>query len=62
MSHIRPCSQARRCRGYAPVIRGVATSNAHVAVSQNGAVLYETNVAPGPFEINVAAAQPDRCR
>lgn len=39
-------------RGYAPVVRGVATSNAHVAVSQNGAVLYETNVAPGPFEIN----------
>ncbi|WP_321802744.1 fimbria/pilus outer membrane usher protein [Burkholderia sp. BCC1988] len=39
-------------RGYAPVIRGVATSNAHVTVAQNGAVLYETNVAPGPFEIN----------
>ncbi|WP_416378653.1 fimbria/pilus outer membrane usher protein [Burkholderia sp. B21-007] len=39
-------------RGYAPVVRGVATSNAHVSVSQNGAVLYETNVAPGPFEIN----------
>ncbi|KWU27590.1 MULTISPECIES: fimbria/pilus outer membrane usher protein [Burkholderia] len=39
-------------RGYAPMIRGVATSNAHVEVSQNGALLYETNVAPGPFEIN----------
>ncbi len=39
-------------RGYAPMIRGVATSNAHVSVSQNGAVLYETNVAPGPFEID----------
>ncbi|WP_249190668.1 MULTISPECIES: fimbria/pilus outer membrane usher protein [unclassified Burkholderia] len=39
-------------RGYAPMIRGVATSNAHVTVAQNGAVLYETNVAPGPFEIN----------
>ncbi len=39
-------------RGYAPMIRGVATSNAHVTVAQNGAVLYETNVAPGPFEIS----------
>ncbi|ORT82533.1 fimbrial protein [Burkholderia puraquae] len=39
-------------RGYAPMIRGVATSNAHVEVSQNGSLLYETNVAPGPFEIN----------
>ncbi|WP_260436144.1 fimbria/pilus outer membrane usher protein [Burkholderia sp. Bp9143] len=39
-------------RGYAPVVRGVASSNAHVAVSQNGAVLYETNVAPGPFQID----------
>lgn len=39
-------------RGYAPVIRGVATSNAHVSVTQNGNRLYETVVAPGPFEIN----------
>ncbi|MCA7925846.1 fimbrial biogenesis outer membrane usher protein [Burkholderia cenocepacia] len=39
-------------RGYAPMIRGVATSNAHVEVSQNGSLLYETNVAPGPFEVN----------
>ncbi|WP_244099894.1 fimbria/pilus outer membrane usher protein [Burkholderia anthina] len=39
-------------RGYAPVVRGVASSNAHVEVSQNGSVLYETNVAPGPFQID----------
>ena len=39
-------------RGYAPVVRGVASSNAHVEVSQNGSVLYETNVAPGPFRID----------
>ncbi|HIH2747637.1 fimbrial biogenesis outer membrane usher protein [Burkholderia aenigmatica] len=39
-------------RGYAPVVRGVASSNAHVKVSQNGNVLYETNVAPGPFQID----------
>jgi outer membrane usher protein len=39
-------------RGYAPVIRGIATSNARVTVTQNGNRLYETVVAPGPFEIN----------
>lgn len=38
-------------RGYAPVVRGTADSNAHVTVRQNGQVLYETNVPPGPFEI-----------
>ncbi|PRH33238.1 fimbria/pilus outer membrane usher protein [Burkholderia multivorans] len=39
-------------RGYAPLIRGVANSNAHVKISQNGNTLYETNVPPGAFEIN----------
>jgi len=39
-------------RGYAPLVRGVARSNARVTVTQNGAKLYETTVAPGPFEIN----------
>ena len=39
-------------RGYAPVIRGVAMTNAHVAVEQNGNTIYETNVAPGEFAIN----------
>jgi outer membrane usher protein len=39
-------------RGYAPVIRGVAMSNAHVTVTQNGNTIYETNVAPGEFAIN----------
>ncbi|WP_174364170.1 fimbria/pilus outer membrane usher protein, partial [uncultured Caballeronia sp.] len=39
-------------RGYAPVVRGVAESNARVTIRQNGQVLEETNVAPGPFEIN----------
>jgi outer membrane usher protein len=38
-------------RGYAPMVRGVARSNARVTVSQNGNKLYETTVAPGPFEI-----------
>jgi outer membrane usher protein len=38
-------------RGYAPVIRGVATTNARVSVMQNGTEIYQTTVAPGPFEI-----------
>ncbi|WP_160473501.1 MULTISPECIES: fimbria/pilus outer membrane usher protein [unclassified Cupriavidus] len=39
-------------RGYAPVVRGVARSNARVSISQNGIRLRETTVAPGPFEID----------
>lgn len=39
-------------RGFAPDIRGVAETNARVRVKQNNNVIYETNVAPGPFEIN----------
>ena len=38
--------------GYAPVVRGVAKSNARVRILQNGNLLYEATVAPGPFEIN----------
>ncbi|MBO3277026.1 fimbrial biogenesis outer membrane usher protein [Pseudomonas sp. Milli4] len=39
-------------RNYAPEIRGVATTNARVVVSQNGQKVYETSVPPGPFVIN----------
>ncbi|CAE6746040.1 fimbria/pilus outer membrane usher protein [Paraburkholderia haematera] len=39
-------------RGYAPVVRGTADSNARVMVRQNNQVIYETSVSPGPFEIN----------
>jgi len=38
-------------RGYAPEITGVARSNAKVTISQQGRVLYETQVPPGPFRI-----------
>ncbi|VVP51994.1 fimbria/pilus outer membrane usher protein [Pseudomonas fluorescens] len=38
-------------RGYAPTVRGIAQTNARVQVRQNGAVIYETTVSPGPFEI-----------
>jgi len=39
-------------RGYAPTVRGVAESNAKVVVRQNGMMIYQTTVAPGPFTIN----------
>lgn len=39
-------------QGYAPLIRGIARSNARVEVLQNGYKIYETTVAPGQFEIN----------
>jgi outer membrane usher protein len=39
-------------RGYAPTVRGIANTNAKVQVKQNGNIIYETTVAPGPFEIN----------
>ncbi|WP_260403254.1 fimbria/pilus outer membrane usher protein [Pseudomonas nitroreducens] len=38
-------------RGFAPVIRGVADTNAKVQVRQGDNIVYETTVAPGPFEI-----------
>lgn len=38
--------------GFAPVIRGTAASNALVTVRQNGQIIYQKNVPPGPFAIN----------
>ncbi|MCU6154361.1 fimbrial biogenesis outer membrane usher protein [Enterobacter hormaechei] len=38
-------------RGYAPVIRGIARSNAMVTIKQNGYTVYQSYVAPGSFEI-----------
>lgn len=45
---MRPSSQ----RGYAPLIRGNARTNARVQVKQQDRLLYETTVPPGEFEIN----------
>lgn len=39
-------------QGYAPVVRGVANTQARVEVRQNGNLLYETTVAPGQFKID----------
>ncbi|WP_047657831.1 fimbria/pilus outer membrane usher protein, partial [Salmonella enterica] len=36
-------------QGYAPQVSGIANSNADVTVSQNGRILYQTRVSPGPF-------------
>jgi outer membrane usher protein len=38
-------------KGYAPVVRGIARSNAQVIIRQNGYVIYQSYVAPGAFEI-----------
>lgn len=38
-------------RGYAPIVRGVAETNARVVIKQRGNLLRELTVAPGPFEI-----------
>ncbi|MDG2517758.1 fimbria/pilus outer membrane usher protein [Lysobacter soli] len=39
-------------RGYAPTVRGVAETNARVSIRQNGMLLLETTVSPGPFVID----------
>ncbi|MEI9749136.1 fimbria/pilus outer membrane usher protein [Moellerella wisconsensis] len=38
-------------RGYAPVVHGIARSNAQITIKQNGYTIYQTEVAAGPFEI-----------
>ncbi|MBC2666810.1 fimbrial biogenesis outer membrane usher protein [Novosphingobium flavum] len=45
---MRPDSRA----GYAPTVRGIARTNARLRIVQNGVVLLETTVPPGPFEID----------
>lgn len=39
-------------RGFAPVVRGIAQSNARVTVRQDGNVIYQAYVPPGPFAIS----------
>ncbi|MBJ5304214.1 fimbria/pilus outer membrane usher protein, partial [Salmonella enterica subsp. enterica serovar London] len=47
-SRMLPSSQA----SYAPIIRGVANSNARVTITQGGYKIYETTVPPGAFIID----------
>lgn len=42
----------RSQRGYAPEIRGIASTTAKVVVRQNDQIIYETTVSPGEFLIN----------
>lgn len=37
--------------GYAPVVRGIASTNARVTIRQNGFIIHESTVSPGAFEI-----------
>ncbi|WP_394517070.1 fimbria/pilus outer membrane usher protein [Pantoea sp. SGAir0175] len=39
-------------RGYAPVVRGVVESGAEITIRQNGNVIYQSYVPPGPFAID----------
>lgn len=39
-------------QGYAPIIRGIAQTQARVEVRQHGYSIYSTFVPPGPFEIH----------
>ncbi|WP_164270844.1 fimbria/pilus outer membrane usher protein [Stenotrophomonas sp. B1-1] len=38
-------------RGYAPKVQGIAEGAARVTIRQNGNIIHESNVAPGPFSI-----------
>lgn len=38
-------------KGYAPVVRGIARTNAQIIIRQNGYQIYQGYVAPGAFEI-----------
>ncbi|MFL1548046.1 fimbria/pilus outer membrane usher protein [Pseudomonas sp. D47] len=39
-------------RGFAPVVRGIAQTDAQVTVRQNGYIIYQAQVAPGAFAIS----------
>ncbi|CNH98381.1 fimbrial usher protein [Yersinia pekkanenii] len=43
-------------RGYAPVVRGIARTNANVTVYQNNRPIYQSTVSPGQFEFNDLSA------
>ncbi|STQ58754.1 fimbrial outer membrane usher protein [Pseudescherichia vulneris] len=39
-------------QNFTPVVRGIAQSNALVTIEQNGFVVYQSDVPPGPFAID----------
>lgn len=44
--------QPESLRGFAPVVRGIAQSNAQVTIRQDGNIIWQAYVPPGPFAIN----------
>ncbi len=46
----RMCTQSQL--GYAPEVRGVAATYAHVVIKQQGKIIKEIDVPPGPFVIS----------
>ncbi|PKE31772.1 fimbrial assembly protein [Rahnella sp. AA] len=46
-------------QGFAPVVRGIAKTNAQVTIKQNGYTIYQGYVSPGAFEINDLYASGD---
>lgn len=49
-------------QGFAPTVRGIARSRAKVVIRQNGYVIYQTYVSPGPFlitDLNPTASSGD---
>lgn len=43
---------ADSAKGYAPIVKGIARTNAKVIIKQNGYNIYQGEVSPGAFEIN----------
>lgn len=43
--------QPESLRGFAPVVRGIAQSNAQVTIRQDGNIIWQSYVPPGPFSI-----------
>ncbi|WP_241575708.1 fimbria/pilus outer membrane usher protein [Rosenbergiella nectarea] len=46
-------------REFSPMVRGIARTAARVEIKQNGYSIYNTNVPPGPFEINTITQAQD---
>lgn len=45
-------------RGFAPVIRGIAQSNAQVTIKQNGYIIYQSYVAHGALPSATSTRRP----
>ena len=48
---------AESIQGYAPVVRGIAKSNAKVIIKQSGYVIYQSFVPPGPLRSLICIRQ-----